>query len=243
MNAPKPKEYRAALRIARRRALSASYDGTRCPCCRQLLKVYAYHLNAKLGRFLTKLASLDATTIMAAVRLADSRGEPQQHGKWKIIGPYFHISRILDLRGDGKHGTDASRLRFWGLLEHRNGGYYAITEFGRAFVRQELIVPRRMFFLNNKPVAYDSDVGWTTFMATMGDTGIFKLSEHWRLGTQKPQWMNDALMTWRGTSVSCAGNAALERTYRHNFVDGLSRWSPSEISQRTGKRKLRRMPW
>ena len=59
----------------------------------------------------------------------------------------------------------APLLRFWGLIEQREGvaadgnpniGFYRITDLGRQFVLEQVTVPRYIFLYNNTLMAVDA---------------------------------------------------------------------------------------
>lgn len=130
-----------------------SRGGADCPCCTQFVKVYKWKLNSGMARCLILLHRYH-----------------EQHGD-----TWCHLHHYLVERG--QYIGYFPMLRHWGLIEAREGkrddgnprgGFYRITELGRAFVRGELDVPRSLFVFNNRVLEVDEEER-TTIHTALGD--------------------------------------------------------------------------
>jgi hypothetical protein len=118
-------------------------EGTPCPCCRQLVKQYKRKLNSAMAYGL----------ILVSRAKADDG--------WVHIERYFKSLNIpSSIRGD------MSKLKFWGLLEAKEGeredgstrlGFYRITDKGRQFVNGQISVQERVKLFNQKFYGFDGD--------------------------------------------------------------------------------------
>jgi hypothetical protein len=95
-------------------------DGARCPCCNQLAKVYKRPIHSAMAR--------------ALIQLYNAAPE----------GDWVYLPEI------GGRGGDASKLRYWGLIQEEQtlrpdggrAGYWRVTRRGGQFVRGEITVPK-----------------------------------------------------------------------------------------------------
>ena len=109
------------LRAARDLLRERVRDGERCPCCKQLAKVYRRKLNSAMA--------YDAIRFYRATQ----------------PGEYAHRPTVAQAAGG-----DAGKLRYWKLLveetERRDdggrSGWWCLTDDGRAFVEGRLRVPK-----------------------------------------------------------------------------------------------------
>ena len=126
----------------------AAGDGARCPCCTQLTKVYRRSLNAGMARALIWMYRAAGT-------------------EWQ--------KKTDTLRGIGAAARDEALLRYWGLLEERNGesgrrvGWWRVTEAGEAFVLGETRVPRHVLVFDGRCLGLDERAGTTSIFDALGD--------------------------------------------------------------------------
>lgn len=98
-------------------------DGERCPCCRQMAKIYKRKLYAAPARALVML-------------FRRAGREPA------------HIT-TLD-RSLAGNGGDISKLRYWGLVEEEpayrpdggRAGWWRVTDLGQQWIEGEITVPQ-----------------------------------------------------------------------------------------------------
>ena len=117
-------------------------DGMSCPCCEQFAKVYKRSITLTEVKILAKIYD---------VVLGKRTVAPTE--QWVKIGADG------DLR---TQGGDFAKLRFWSLIEEREGerpdgskraGYWRITELGIQFLLGTTRVPRYVWIYNNQVVA------------------------------------------------------------------------------------------
>lgn len=119
---------------------------TDCPCCGQRVKRYERSIYAQPAKFLIWLAK----AYQRDHRWYDWREEP--------------------VRGDGqKGGGDYSKLRFWGLIEHKPNtdkhnlpqnysGMWRPTQKGISFAYNKLAIPKYALIYNNKLLGFKGEM-------------------------------------------------------------------------------------
>lgn len=113
----------------RERALK---QGSPCPCCSQMTKVYRRSMHAAMGQALITMHRTGGTD-------------------------WVYLPSI------GGRGGDASKLRYWGLIEEEQtlrpdggrAGYWRVTRKGSAFVRGEVTVPRYAHVYDGRCIRLD----------------------------------------------------------------------------------------
>lgn len=98
--------------------------GDRCPCCTQFSKVYRWSLYSTAAQALILFYKIGGTT------------------------EYVHVNQLKDLGYKGQ--GDASRLRFWGLVEEEpatrpdggRAGYWRVTQLGEQFIMNLTSIPK-----------------------------------------------------------------------------------------------------
>lgn len=113
---------------AKLKLFNSAHEGTYCPCCESLVKIYRRTISGKSINMLSGLYNL-------------AKAE---------TGRYFHLSKVL--RNSGQIQTsEFPKLRFWGLIkrldiETDNGsnhsGHYSITQKGVDFLLGRLKIPK-----------------------------------------------------------------------------------------------------
>lgn len=107
--------------------------GVVCPCCEHMVRVYKRPLNASMAQSLIAIFHYF-----------------QDNADWLHAPSYL---KNLKLNGN----NDVGLLVHWGLLEAKEGeradgcrhnGFYKITDKGRAFVNEGLVIPRHVFLTN-----------------------------------------------------------------------------------------------
>jgi hypothetical protein len=124
-------------------------EGTTCPCCGQFVKVYQRGIH-----------SLMAKNLLQLYKITREDGDG-----------YYHVNDFAKPFGGG----DFAKLRFWGLIDQetddfdpskRTSGKWRITEKGKLFCQNEYSVPKKIIFLNGKPVDQLSE--YTTIVECLG---------------------------------------------------------------------------
>jgi len=108
-------------------------DGTICPCCNQVVKLYEIKISAKMAKVLMDM------------------------GKLTSIGKeWIHIMNDLKTQ-DGTY----AKMRFWGLIEpmgdtiqvklgiKKSSGYWKLTDRGKKFILGSTSLPESKFIFNN----------------------------------------------------------------------------------------------
>jgi hypothetical protein len=122
----RPKIDRAAQAL-----VATAVDGE-CPHCGAVLVVTRRYLHKEMVRFLRRLTEIHYT--MPTLQTVDSND-------------------IIE--GGHKKSTDATYLRFWGLLEIPKRGQFRPTQLGYDFIKGAARVPEWMEFLTGpRPVDY-----------------------------------------------------------------------------------------
>lgn len=116
--------------------------GVKCPCCTQYVKLYKRKLNSSMAYGLILIS---------------------QNRNGIDTSQWFHLEDyIKPLPVSSTLRGDLAKLKYWGLLEAQDGkredgnpsvGFYRITDKGRQFVNQRLMVPEYVLLFNNKKVA------------------------------------------------------------------------------------------
>lgn len=106
-------------------------DGTKCPCCNQMVKLYKHRLQALMVYYLAQIYKI-------------------QKGK----NNWVHVmSEVKPINGD------YAKMRFWGLLEEKgdqptkdtkSSGYWRVTTSGILFLKGRIRVPEKVFIFDNK---------------------------------------------------------------------------------------------
>ena len=108
---------------------AALEQGSTCPCCDQKVKAYRRSLYPTPMKALKRIAEhLEAT------------GEGSVH-----LGKF-----LASFKDASSRGGDTARLVFWGLIEKRKAGHYAITDLGKRFVNGECRIPKYKWFYNEQ---------------------------------------------------------------------------------------------
>lgn len=127
-------------------------EGMTCPCCGQLVKEYR-----------RKLTSAMAQALIAAY-LWHKRNPGRE---------WFHVS-AFDM--SAFRGGDWAKTKLWGLSiempnpndpTKRNSGMWKLSETGKSFVRNRLIVPRYLYIYDNKVTRKSKEM--TDIVAALGD--------------------------------------------------------------------------
>jgi len=145
------------LEEARRALLAEIREGTVCPCCERIAKVYKRKLNSSMAR-----------TMITFYR--HSRKKPG----------WFHVLRefVFEKAGPRYVCGDYSKLIYWGLIEERgdqqedgnpHSGYFRITQRGVDFVEGRVRIARFVFLYNDRQVDVGEDPGDTDVHEALGD--------------------------------------------------------------------------
>lgn len=129
----------ATLGDARRWLASKLREGARCPCCKQLAKVYRRPLNA----------SMTAVLVSAYGRHGDD---------------WYHNSTLIR-EARLKVGHDSTGARYWGLIEEESvrrvdggrSGWWRLTELGQQFARGEVTVPKYALLYDNEVLRLEGE--------------------------------------------------------------------------------------
>lgn len=116
-------------------------DGTACPCCGRLVKIYFRPLHSEMAAFLCRLVALSGSNLL-----------------------WYHIRDILPGgRTTQKASSDGAYLVHWGLVATRapakgraSAGLYRPTRAGVAFAKGASVVPSHVYLFNNKVVTFSS---------------------------------------------------------------------------------------
>lgn len=127
-------------------------DGTPCPVCTQLVKLYRRKLNSGMARILIWLVREAARYPEGWVPVADT-------------APTFV-----------RRSNEVSRLALWGLVEdqpsdtpaRRNSGVWRPTDAGRRFAARETRAPSHVLIFNN--VVYGWSAEQIDITAALGET-------------------------------------------------------------------------
>jgi hypothetical protein len=110
------------------------YEGACCPCCTQFAKVYPRTIHSTMARELIRCYRAAGTD-------------------------WFHVPTVI-----GHNGGDLLKTRYWALMEEEKdirrddggrAGYWRITPIGEAFIRRELLVPKRAWVYDNRRIKLD----------------------------------------------------------------------------------------
>jgi|9_EtaG_2_1085328.scaffolds.fasta_scaffold07409_6 hypothetical protein len=127
-------------------------DGTTCPCCTQVVKLYPVKLNSSMVRVLGEM-----------VRLSK-------------FERYVHcIEELKTVNGD------YAKLRHWGLVVpmpkdkapegKKATGYWKPTDLARQFMFEGLKLPEKVFIFNNTQYrVHDPELRMITFKQAMNNT-------------------------------------------------------------------------
>lgn len=120
-------------------------EGTRCPCCGHLVKLYKRKLNATMARLLTLVVR-----------------------RYGITGDWIGVREDLGGVSIGQAGGEFAKLAHWGLVEQeyndnpdkRTSGRWRPTDDGHAFVYRRLSVPEHVLLLSNEVIGFtDTEIG------------------------------------------------------------------------------------
>jgi len=113
-------------------------EGARCPCCTQLAKVYSRPVYGTMASHLINLYNLDKSS--------DER--------------FFHVSAFCP-----KHPGDFAKLVYWELIEERpkdedntekrTSGYWAITDRGKRFVRNQTTIMSHVKLYDSRVMGFE----------------------------------------------------------------------------------------
>lgn len=113
-------DYDGPLRHAQEQLRELVDEGTRCPCCTQMAKVYKRTIHAKMARDLVR--------------------------SYREVGTaWYHVPSVIT-----GHPGDLVKCRYWGLMQEDTekrddggrAGWWKITPTGEAFVLHQLAVPK-----------------------------------------------------------------------------------------------------
>lgn len=115
-------------------------NGVDCPCCGQFVKKYKDPLNSSRALSLISLYN--------------------QSSGW---GEHIHISKI---KGASGSGGSFAQLKHWGLItdlvntdtKKRKSGMWEITDKGRAFVLNQIAVPKYMYRFDGKCLGFSEEL-------------------------------------------------------------------------------------
>lgn len=135
---------------ARKIVLDARYDkdGISCPCCMKFTKVYRRSITLTQVKVLAKLYNI-----------ARKREPRNPTDVWVKIGT---PEKGREKEAIATRGGDYSKLRWWSLIEEREGeredgsgrvGYWRITELGIEFLLGTVRVSKYVWEYNNVPVS------------------------------------------------------------------------------------------
>jgi hypothetical protein len=103
--------------------------GVSCPVCNQLVKIYNRKFNSGMARILIEIFRYDAES--------------------KPENGYFHIHRVMTARRLNATNMEYSKLKYWGFIESKkesalpekkSTGFWRITEKGKSFVQNKIMV-------------------------------------------------------------------------------------------------------
>lgn len=122
----------ATLADAREWLLQHVDEGTKCPCCTQMAKVYRRKINSGMARALIAL-------------YRTSRKDPHAH---------YHLASLARWTHEG------GQLAWWGLITQDDArrddggqsGWWRITPLGEKFVRQQVLVGKYMRIYDGRPL-------------------------------------------------------------------------------------------
>lgn len=127
-------------------------DGTRCPCCGRLVKLYRRKLHSEMAAFLCRL-------------VRRYREEPRYYSTRELCPALT------------KSSTDGSYLVLWDLIEREpipgqnesggRAGMYRPTEHGMDFVSGRTTVKSHVLMLCGEPVGFSDD--YIHIEAALGD--------------------------------------------------------------------------
>jgi hypothetical protein len=115
-------------------------EGTACPCCTQLAKVYRRNLNSGMAHSLIAV--------------------------WRVGGDgWVHLPTQIDARS-----REEGKLKYWGLLEEDRdkredggrAGWWRVTPLGLAFLRHEIQVPKYARVYDGRCLGLVGDPVWIT---------------------------------------------------------------------------------
>ena len=131
-------------------------DGVNCPCCGQLVRLWAYRIHSTMARVLVELH-------------ISSKEEKYHH----INALWERAKEKSNIRKSQLIGGDFAKLVLWGLIESmpkdpelnkRSTGFWAITELGKEFVKNDVVVPKILFMFDGH--RYDTE-GEVTIIDTL----------------------------------------------------------------------------
>lgn len=182
------------LAEARAHVIANRDEGTMCPCCGQLAKVYRRKLNASMALSLVWIYQYfeeeEAAHGSAEVARGSAEAEEAARGSaargdvaavrsdiWLHVPSYLIEHKV-------NANNDVGLLRHWGLLLPRgderddggkHSGYYRITDRGRAFVRGEVDVEKYIYLYDQKLLPQPlGDRERTTIQEALGDKFNFR---------------------------------------------------------------------
>lgn len=133
-------------------------NGVSCPCCDQYCRIYKRKLNATMS--------------LALVLIYRHFQQYPQADQW-IHVPAFLVAVKHD---STVAGGDAAKLRFWNVIEQRQGvrddgservGYYRLTDTGRQFVEDKIALSRYVYLYNQEVLRFSQET--ITIREALGD--------------------------------------------------------------------------
>lgn len=104
-------------------------DGGICPCCKQHVQIYSRPITSSM-----------AYALIIFYRYCKEKDLSLAHAE-----SVFKLVNVpASLRGD------FSKLRFWGLINFLEDGFYNVTKEGEAFVTNQITVLSHVRLYNNK---------------------------------------------------------------------------------------------
>lgn len=117
-------------------------DGTRCPCCGQLAKIYKRRVHATMARGLIMM----------------HRAAPS--------GDWFYLPDVLRALGRSR-GGDEAKCVYWGLIEEdpagrddgsSRAGWWRVTELGRRFTFGYTSIPKYARIYDGRCLGFEGDL-------------------------------------------------------------------------------------
>lgn len=117
-------------------------NGTICPCCGQVVKMYTY-----------KMYALSSLALIRLYQKTNKKNKP------------YHISEISESDGVTPRASHFAELRHWGLIvpeknvdpKKKSSGYWRITDKGKQFVEQGLKIPEKIKMYNNTFFGFEGE--------------------------------------------------------------------------------------
>jgi hypothetical protein len=125
-------------------------NGQHCPCCTQFAKVYRRKVTSPMARVLIAMHAerVDGTDVFVNLpRLGLSRGDEAKARYWGLIEPMPDT-----VRDDGSTRT----------------GWWRLTPYGRAFVRNQVKIPKYVRIYDGRCIGYADDDAEVSILDALG---------------------------------------------------------------------------